>query len=113
MTGPVFDDYSVVSEPVPSTPPLIIGFIEHLPWVDRYPFTGEVKGGQVMIAPGDFQLIITSNFKPEQCFRRHEDICAIRRRFTFIRMTEQMTQNDPFDIPVEEVENPTVQELEE
>ena len=88
--------------------------LQHLKiWADRYPFTGEVKGGQVMIAPGDFQLIITSNFKPEQCFRRHEDILAIRRRFTFIRMTEPMTQKDPFDIPVDEIENPTIEELEE
>jgi hypothetical protein len=51
-------------------------------WSDRYTFTGEVKCGSTQIWPGSFYLIITSNYRIEQCFTNPEDVDAIKRRFT-------------------------------
>jgi hypothetical protein len=58
-------------------------------WGDRYPFVGETKGSAVMIEPGAFFLIITSNFSPAQCFSREQDLDAITRRFNIIEMKKE------------------------
>ena len=52
-------------------------------WGDRYPFLGEIKGGTIVINPGSFFFIITSNHSIEEAFEgsREEDINAIKRRF--------------------------------
>lgn len=47
-------------------------------WSDRYPFYGEVKGGSIRINP-TFNLIITSNYRIEDCFNE-VDTAAIKRR---------------------------------
>lgn len=52
-------------------------------WADRYRFVAEVKGGMLWIYPGQFNLIITSNYPIEQCFNQ-EDADAILRRFTVL-----------------------------
>jgi hypothetical protein len=57
-------------------------------WGDRYPFVGETKGSALMVEPGAFFLIITSNFAPEQCFSRPQDLDAITRRFNIIELTK-------------------------
>ena len=59
-------------------------------WSDRYSFIGEVKGGQIMINPGSFFLVITSNYSIETVFPG-EDAAAIRRRFKEIQI---LNQND-------------------
>jgi hypothetical protein len=50
-------------------------------WSDRYSFTGEVKCGSVQIWPGNWYLVITSNYRIDQCFSL-DDADAIKRRFT-------------------------------
>lgn len=47
-------------------------------WSDRYPFTGEVKGGSIRINP-TYNLIITSNYRIEDCFNE-TDTEALKRR---------------------------------
>jgi hypothetical protein len=58
-------------------------------WADRFPFQGEIKGSTILVQPGRFCLIITSNFQIKQCFSNEEDIAAIERRFHSIEMTKQ------------------------
>lgn len=58
-------------------------------WADRYVFVGETKGSSMLISPGRWFLIITSNYPPERCFNREEDLEAIRRRFTILEMKRE------------------------
>jgi hypothetical protein len=51
-------------------------------WADRYTFTGEVKCGSTQIWPGAWYLVVTSNYRIDQCFLNPEDAEAIKRRFT-------------------------------
>lgn len=60
-------------------------------WADRYKFIAEVKGGTIWINPGQYRLIITSNYSIEQCFQL-DDARALQRRFTEIQI------NNPEDI---------------
>ena len=55
-------------------------------WADHYPFIAEVKGGSLMIRPEI--IIVTSNYTPEQCFRREEDLEPIHRRFRIVVVTD-------------------------
>ncbi|KAH0785549.1 Rep [Histomonas meleagridis] len=54
-------------------------------WSDRYSFIGEVKNGEVMIDPGTFNLIVTSNYSIDTVFPG-DDGLAIRRRFKEIEV---------------------------
>lgn len=58
-------------------------------WGDRYPFMGEVKNGSVMVEPGRFFLIITSNYSIEECFQDERDKNAIKRRFKELHFTAE------------------------
>lgn len=65
-------------------------FAQHLKiWSDRYFFMAECKGSSMVVEPGRFFLIITSNFPIEACFENPEDVRAIQRRFTEMEMTEE------------------------
>lgn len=56
--------------------------VQHLKiWADRYPFTAEVKGSHHAIMP-NFQLVITSNYSIDECFKNEKDREAIKRRIT-------------------------------
>lgn len=57
-------------------------------WGDRYPFIAEVKNGAIAVNPGNYRLIVTSNYSIEECFENKQDQEAIRRRFHVIHMTE-------------------------
>ena len=58
-------------------------FAQHLKiWSDRYFFMAECKGSSMVVEPGRFFLIITSNFPIMACFDNPEDVRAISRRFT-------------------------------
>lgn len=57
-------------------------------WGDRYPFEGECKGSHVLVEPGRFLFVITSNYPINQCFINEEDQAAIHRRFREIEMTK-------------------------
>jgi len=52
-------------------------------WADRYPFTGEIKGGTMQrLRPR--KIIVLSNYTLEQCFPRPEDLAPLKRRFRVI-----------------------------
>ena len=51
-------------------------------WADHYPFIAETKGSSLTIRPEN--IVVTSNYTPEQCFARREDVIAIRRRFSVL-----------------------------
>jgi hypothetical protein len=57
-------------------------------WADRYPFLGEIKGGGVIIEPGRFAIVVTSNYRIEECFSKEQDRKALLRRFREIQMTK-------------------------
>ena len=58
-------------------------FAQHLKiWSDRYFFMAECKGASMVVEPGRFFLIVTSNFPIMACFENPEDVRAISRRFT-------------------------------
>lgn len=61
-------------------------------WGDRYTFTAEVKGGTIFIEPGNWILIVTSNFCMEECFD-YNDYLALKRRFREVHVTDS---NDLF-----------------
>jgi hypothetical protein len=56
-------------------------------WGDRAPFQAGVKGSTILVDPGKFTLIVTSNYSIEQCFSRPQDRAAMRERFWEIAMT--------------------------
>lgn len=65
-------------------------FAQHLKiWSDRYFFMAECKGSSMVVEPGRFFLIITSNFPIEACFENPEDVRAIQRRFTEIEVNQE------------------------
>ena len=55
-------------------------------WADRYPFTAEIKGAHSAISPNDYELVVTSNYRIEECFKEPEDVAAIKRRFKELPM---------------------------
>lgn len=56
-------------------------------WADRYPFTGEVKGGTMQrLRP--LKIIVLSNYTLEQCFTRSEDLAPLQRRFKVINFPD-------------------------
>ena len=58
-------------------------------WADRYPFQGETKGSGLWIEPGQFCLVVTSNYPIDECFMNEVDREAIKRRFTEHWMTKE------------------------
>lgn len=80
-------------------------------WGDRYPFTGEVKGGSVNIVP-TFSIVITSNYSIDEAFSNEEDRDAIKRRFKEIHMSKKVQDLDTWilrnvdnDMPHGETDN--------
>jgi len=57
-------------------------------WADRYAFMAECKGSSIQIRPKN--IIITSNYTPEQLFDCPVLAEAIRRRFYFIYLPMRM-----------------------
>ena len=64
-------------------------------WSDRYSFTAEIKGGHVMVHPGRFILIVTSQYPIQDCFTNGEDILALKRRFHEMEFRYRPGQNHP------------------
>lgn len=60
-------------------------WVDHMKvWADRYPFTAEAKGSHIFMTPNNYELVITSNFKIEECFKDPDDVAALKRRFRVI-----------------------------
>jgi len=58
-------------------------------WADRYPFTGQIKGGSLdKIRPR--KLIVLSNYEINDCFPDSRDIDPLRRRFKVLRFPEDL-----------------------
>jgi len=72
-------------------------------WADRYPFTGEIKGSHLAIEP-KFQLIITSNYSIDQCFKNPEDVAAIKRRISEHEMKGDGTLDPHLVLPMPDEE---------
>lgn len=63
------------------------GLIWHLKvWLDKFEFTGEIKGSCMQIRPK--KIVITSQYTPEEIFNE-KDAEAIRRRVTFRHLVKQ------------------------
>lgn len=61
--------------------------VQHMKiWADRYPFEAECKGSHMLVEPGRFFLIVTSNYPIDSCFCQEEDKEAIHRRFKEVQM---------------------------
>lgn len=58
-------------------------------WADRYPFSGEIKGGSLKkIRPA--KIIILSNYEIEDCFTDRRDYEPLLRRFKVVRFPDQI-----------------------
>ena len=54
-------------------------------WADRYPFTGEVKGGtSYSIRPPS--IVVTSNYHPRDIWTHDTDLSPIERRFKIVHV---------------------------
>lgn len=59
-------------------------------WADRYPYSGEIKGGTLKkIRPT--RIIILSNYSIEECFPNCNDQLPIKRRFKVIKFNTLIT----------------------
>lgn len=58
-------------------------------WADRYPFTGQIKGGSLKkIRPT--KIIVLSNYSIDDCFIDHRDSLPLKRRFTQIEFPREI-----------------------
>lgn len=84
-------------------------------WADRYPFPGEIKGGNMQrLRPK--KIIVLSNYTPQQCFLNSEDLEPMLRRFTVINFPQQeqharfraadFVDATPLETPIEVAEEP-------
>jgi len=56
-------------------------------WADRYPFTGQIKGGSLQrIRP--VKLIVLSNYEIDDCFPDSRDAGPLHRRFATLRFPQ-------------------------
>jgi len=67
-------------------------------WADRYPFSGQIKGGTLQrIRP--LKIIVLSNYEIEDCFTDSRDRDPLIRRFTVLRF--------PMDIEMARLRRPS------
>lgn len=56
-------------------------------WADRYPFSPEIKGGQLKrIRPK--KLIVLSNYTIDECFENNQDSLPLKRRFKVVQFEQ-------------------------
>lgn len=61
-------------------------------WDDGYPYNGELKGGHIWINPGEYFIILTSNYAIDGIFEP-TDAEAIKRRFHTIYFGNEIERN--------------------
>lgn len=76
--------YVIMEDADPDNTQYLGGFIKK--WADRYSFMGEYKGGNMTIYP-EYHFIITSQYHPNECFKRARDAEAVMRRFDVYHIT--------------------------
>jgi len=79
-----YDDEEVVA--IEEFTPESANFIAHYLkiWSDRYPFSPEIKGSVIKkIRPK--KIIVLSNYSPEECFTKDQDLQPIKRRFKVVK----------------------------
>jgi len=58
-------------------------------WADRYPFTGQIKGGSLkQIRP--LKIVVLSNYTIDECFLLQQDAEPLKRRFKTFRFPEDV-----------------------
>jgi len=57
-------------------------------WADKWPCTGEVKGGTVSLMHERF--VVTSNFRIEELFQKDQIREAVLRRFKVINFNKNL-----------------------
>lgn len=63
-------------------------------WADRYPFTGEIKGGTLQrIRPA--KIIVLSNYTIDECFEHESDREPLKRRFKVVLFGESPQEQRP------------------
>ena len=86
-----FDGYKgertiIIEELTPAKAQMLTDYIKV--WSDKWGFPAEGKGSHFWIRSG-VELIITSNYSPEQLFGNSEDFEPILRRFTILHCTKE------------------------
>lgn len=61
-------------------------------WADVYDFPAEVKGGTIRIRPR--MIVITSNYRMEECFQNQSDLEPLKRRFREIECIDKETEEE-------------------
>lgn len=61
-------------------------------WRNSYLFNGELKGGHIVMNPGEYFKIITSNYSIENVFEP-TDAEAIKRRFTIVCFNNELEKH--------------------
>lgn len=86
-----WDDYTgesnvLIDELAPEHAGFMVGFLKR--WADRWSFSGETKGGKVVLRPN--LIIVTSNYSIDECFANCSDVdrAAIKSRFEEVLMDE-------------------------
>lgn len=59
---------------------------------DRYPSTVEIRGSWIHLFPKDYELVVTSKYKPEEIVD-YTELGCIRRRFCVISMPYKPTRD--------------------
>jgi len=60
-------------------------------WADRYPFTGQIKGGSLQkIRP--IKIVVLSNYEIDDCFPDNRDASPLKRRFTVLRFPQDISK---------------------
>jgi len=65
-------------------------------WADKYQFSGEIKGGSMMLRPE--RIIVTSNYHPSDIWTDEKILLPIYRRFKIIH------RDTPYEAPPEKEE---------
>lgn len=72
-----FEDVVIIDDVDPTMEPWLTGFLKD--WADHHKFRCETKGSSVAIRPK--QIIVTSQYDINECFKDPRTVEAIRRRF--------------------------------